>query len=137
MNGAMQQDMKNIGIVLEFNVMDWAIWIYDPKLPWENDLWYTGWGLNYLDPFNMLEPLLNNMSIHNHLRNNDYLIPKWLKQYEETDLTNTEGRAKLLYKIQQRAINEFYVLLPISFEKTYYIHHRSLGGVSYNIQRNL
>ncbi|MFX0040731.1 MAG: ABC transporter substrate-binding protein [Promethearchaeota archaeon] len=140
MNEAFRQDMEQIGIVI---VPDHPCW--DPWWGWDwgcdydedkLEIFYSGWRPDYIDPFNMLEPLLNNLS-SNHLRNNDYLIHKWLKQYEETDPTNITGRSKLIYKIQQRAINELYLLIPLGFDHTLYVHHRSLGGVSYNIQRNL
>jgi ABC-type transport system substrate-binding protein len=139
MNIAFANDMDQIGIE---TVPDPG---YDPWDPWgwpwwdpdRREIWYTGWKPDYLDPFNMLEPLLNNLSGANYLHNNDYLIHKWLKQYEETNPVNITRRAELVYKIQQRAINELYLLLPICFYKICYVHHRSLGGISYNIQRNL
>ncbi|MFX0040733.1 MAG: ABC transporter substrate-binding protein [Promethearchaeota archaeon] len=140
MNIAFINDMDQIGIEI---VPDPG---YDPwnPFPWifplnrdRFEIWYTGWGPDYLDPFNMFEPLLNNRSSSNYLQTQDLLIYNWLKQYEQTDPVNITGRTELVYKIQQRAINELYLLLPICFDKTFYVHHRSLGGVSYNIQRNL
>ena len=129
---ALFSDMDKIGI--EMGVVSWNQYIFPYNPP---PIWYTAWWPDYLDPFNMLEPILNNMSSSSYLQNNDYLIHKWLKQYEDIDPTNITGRKELVYKIQQRAINELYLLLPISFDKTYFVHHRSLGGVGYNIQGNL
>ncbi|MFX0040732.1 MAG: ABC transporter substrate-binding protein [Promethearchaeota archaeon] len=137
---ALNNDMDKIGIYFETEWDPWDIgwWSLKPK-PWECGIWYTGWSPNYLDPFNMLAPILSNKSSHEYanIRTNDYLIDKWLRQYEKTDPTNITRRAELIFKIQQRAINELYLLLPICFDKTLFVHHRSLGGVSYNILGNL
>ncbi len=150
MNIAMQSDMDAIGIEIVVDVWDWESSIWSP--PYNADkleLFYDDWSLDYLDPFNIFEPLLSNSSSKNlvpssysisgqdFLQHNDVLIHQWLEQYEETDPANTTRKAQLLYKIQQRAINELYVLVPLGFDKTYYVHHRSLGEVGYNIMGKL
>jgi len=71
------------------------------------------------------------------MHNNDYLLQKWLNQYEETNPINTTIRTELIYRIQQRTINELCVLIPLTFDKTFYVHHRSLGGLNYNIMGKL
>ncbi len=138
MNIALANDMDAIGITI---VPDnpWDPWwpYYSRYIEDRLEIWHTGWRPDYLDPFNMIEPLLSNMSSTNFIQLQDALIHQWLEQYEGTNPANTTRRAQLLYKIQQRAINELYVLLPLTFDKTYYVHHRSLGEVSYNIMGDL
>ncbi len=46
------------------------------------EIFHTGWGPDYLDPFNMVAPLLSNMSTANHIQNNDLEIHQWLAAYE-------------------------------------------------------
>jgi peptide/nickel transport system substrate-binding protein len=99
------------------------------------NIWNAGWSPDYLDPFNMVEPLLNNMSAANEIQVQDAQIMQWLKEYEETDPVNTDQREILLWKIQQRAINVLHVELPLVCRKSYYVHHQSLGNVCYNILR--
>ncbi len=134
MNEAFINDMDKIGIYIHSHILDWAVY---PPIEGPYEIRYDAYALTYLEPFNILGPILNNMSNYSQWKNNDFLIHQWLEQYEGIDPANTTRRAQILYKIQQRAINELYLLLPLTFDKMYYVHHRSLGGVSYNIMNHL
>jgi ABC-type transport system substrate-binding protein len=145
MNEAMRQDMLNIGIEVESDVMDWPTYI-DVSTHNEDrlEIWYTGWGPDYMDPFNMIEPLLSNMSSANHIQLQDAEIMGWLKEYQQTLPTEPavnpkfeNRKAELLYFIQNKAINEEYVELAVSYDMVMYGHHKSLGNVCYNIKRDL
>ncbi len=135
MNIAFNNDMHHIGISVVMDTMDWETYIYVST--WDEDrleIWYTGWGPDYMDPFNMIEPLLSNMSKANHIQLQDHQIMKWMWEYEEE--LDPVLKGELLYKIQQRAINELYVELPVSYDMVMYTHHKSLGNVCYNIKRD-
>jgi ABC-type transport system substrate-binding protein len=144
-NEAFRRDLDNIGIVLESDVMDWPTYIdTSTHHPDDLEIYYTGWGPDYIDPFNMIGPLLSNMSTANHLQLNDPSIQDWLKEYTETlpDAPTANPRfatrrAELLYKIQNRAINELYAELAVSYDQVMYGHHISLGNVCYNVKRDL
>jgi ABC-type transport system substrate-binding protein len=145
MNEAMRQDMANIGIAIVSDVMDWETYIWvsthnEDRL----EVWYTGWGPDYMDPFNMIEPLLSNLSSANHIQLQDYQIMEWLKEYQQTLPTEPavnpkfeNRKAELLFFIQNRAINVIYAELAVSYDMVIYCHHISLGNVCYNIKRDL
>ncbi len=136
MNIALRNDMDAIGISVVSDVMDWERYIYVSS--WEPDIleiFQTGWGPDYMDPFNMVEPLLSNMSTANHIQLQDDQIMEWLTDYEEE--LNVTIKGQLLYKIQNRAINEIYAQLPTMYDMVMYGHHKSLGNVAYNVKRDL
>jgi ABC-type transport system substrate-binding protein len=145
MNEAMRQDMDKIGITVESDVMNWPTYI-DVSTHHEDrlEIWYTGWGPDYIDPFNMVEPLLSNMSSANHIQLQDTQIMDWLKEYQQTLPTvpavnpKYENRkAELLFFIQNRAVNVIYAQLPVSYDMVMYGHHKSLGNVCYNVKGDL
>jgi len=137
MNIAFANDLDKIGITLEPDIMDWETYIWvsthnEDRL----ELFHTGWGPDYLDPFNMIMPLLNNMSSANHIQLQDPQIMAWLVQYEETDPLDTATRANLIYKIQNRALNEIYVELAVANDMVMIVHDADLQNVCYNVQDN-
>jgi peptide/nickel transport system substrate-binding protein len=136
MDIALAIDMDRIGITVTPDIMDWEEYIdVSTHNPDQLEIWYTGWGPDYLDPFNMIEPLLSNLSSANHIQNNDPLIMGWLADYEqETDPT---AKGVLLNKIQRRAVNVLYVALPVSYDMVMAVYHKSVGNPCINIQRNL
>jgi peptide/nickel transport system substrate-binding protein len=136
MNAAFAADMDRIGISVVPDIMNWETYIYTSNQDEDRlEIWYTGWGPDYLDPFNMIEPLLSNLSSANHIQLQDPAIMGWLADYEqETDPT---AKGVLLNKIQRRAITLQYNLLPVSYDMVMAVYHKSVGNVCYNIQRNL
>jgi len=136
MSTTLALDLDRVGINITPDIMDvFTFWDVLENDPDRLNIWFTGWTPDYLDPFNMIEPLLNNMSIANDIQLQDAQIMQWLKEYEETNPDNTTRREKLLWKIQQRAINVLYVELPLCYLKAYFVHHYSLGNVCYNVLR--
>ncbi len=137
MNIAFKNNLDAIGITLTSDIMDWETYIdVSTHYPDRLELYHTGWGPDYLDPFNMIEPLLNNMSSANHLQLQDAQIMDWLVQYEETDPLDTATRANLIYKIQNRALNELYVELAVGNDMVMIVHDADLKEVCYNVQDN-
>lgn len=136
MNQAYATDMDRIGISVVSDVMDWATYIeVSNDDPDRLEIWYTGWGPDYLDPFNMVEPLLSNLSSANALQLNDPEIMQWLAKYEVE--TNDATREHLLWQIQYKAINVLYAELPVSYDMVMGVYHKSVGNPCFNIQRNL
>jgi ABC-type transport system substrate-binding protein len=136
MNEAFKIDLNRVGISLTSDIMDWPTYI-DVSTNNEDrlEIFHTGWGPDYLDPFNMVAPLLSNRSSANHIQCDDLLVQTWLLEYEaETD----EGvKAELLYKIQNRVLNVEYMELAVQYDMVMAVYHKSVGNVCYNIQRNL
>jgi len=136
MNIAFANDMEAIGISIVPDVMDWETYVYTSTHNEDRlEIWYTGLRPDYLDPFNIVEPLLNNMSRVNHLQLQDNQIMTWLTEYEKE--LDPVVKGELLYKIQQRAINEIYAELPVSYDMVMYGHHKNLTGFPYNIMNHL
>jgi ABC-type transport system substrate-binding protein len=135
-NEAFKNDMDQIGIVITPDIMDWETYIavssYHPE---QLEIFYTGWGPDYMDPYNMIEPLLNNASTANHIQLNDQIILNWLRDYQAE--LDPVVKGQLLYKIQNRALNVLFVELAVSYDMVLYGHHKSLGNVCYNIKRDL
>ncbi len=135
-NTAFANDMDAIGISVVPDIMNYDTYIYVTTYDEDRlEIFHTGWGADYLDPFNMIEPLLNNMSSANHIQLQDVQIMQWLTEYEEE--LDTVVKGELLYKIQQRAINEIYAELLISNDMVMYAHHKNLTGFPYNLMNRL
>jgi ABC-type transport system substrate-binding protein len=136
MNEAFKIDLGRIGISLTSDIMDWETYI-DVSTNNEDrlEIFHTGWGPDYLDPFNMVAPLLSNLSSANHIQCHDYWVQTWLKEYEvETDPT---AKGVLLYKIQNRVLNVEYMELAVQYDMVMAVYHKSVGNPCINIQRNL
>ena len=104
MNLAFANDMSRIGITVVSDIMDWETYIEVSTHDEDRlEIFHTGWGPDYLDPFNMVEPLLSNLSSANHIQNTDPDIMAWLAEYEQE--TGEAAKAKLLWKIQNRVFN--------------------------------
>ena len=136
MNIAFRNDVAKIGLDLVSDVMDWETYI-DTSTHNEDELeiFQTGWGPDYMDPFNMVEPLLSPLSSANHIQLQDAQIVTWLGDYQEE--LDPDVKGQLLYKIQNRAINVLYCQLPTMNDMVMYGHHVSLGNVCYNVKRDL
>jgi len=136
MNLAFAADMNRVGISVVSDVMDWETYIYVSSHDEDRlEIFHTGWGPDYLDPFNMVEPLLSNLSSANHIQNHDALIMGWLADYEQE--TDTNVKAQLLWKIQNRVFNVEYMELAVQYDMVMGVYHKSVGNPCYNIQRNL
>jgi peptide/nickel transport system substrate-binding protein len=155
MNIAMKADMDAIGIEVVSDVMDWETYIYTSSYNEDRlEIFQTGWGPDYLDPFNMVEPLLSPLSTANHIQLQDNATYDLLKLYQQAlpsdiavgalatkfnTLYPVEGarKAQLLYEIQHRAINVLHCQIPTMNDMVMYGHHKSLGNVCYNVKRDL
>ena len=136
MNIAFAVDLNRIGISLVSDVMDWETYIEVSTHDEDRlEIFHTGWGPDYLDPFNMVEPLLSNLSSANHIQNHDPLIMGWLADYEKE--TDSGVKADLLWKIQNRVFNVEYMELAVQYDMVMAVYHKSVGNPCINIQRNL
>jgi ABC-type oligopeptide transport system substrate-binding subunit len=99
------------------------------------DIYMTGWGPDYFDAFNMIDPLVNPSSAANAAQVNiteinDYLL---LASAETDPLLRLE-----LYKTLQYLIHDkYYVNMPLEYENLYVVHAATLKGFPYNINRDL
>ena len=136
MNIAFKADMDRVGISVTSDVMDWETYIAVSTHDEDRlEIFHTGWGPDYLDPFNMVAPLLSNMSTANHIQNNDLEIHQWLAAYE-VELVPA-AKALLLWRIQNKVFNVEYMELAVQYDMVMAVYHISIGNPCINIQRNL
>ena len=88
----LQDNLDAIGIEVVDDGMDWASYIYtvygynEPGGYDTLELYWVGWGPDYMHPWNMLDPLLNPNSLSNSAQVNDTVILNLLNEVlAETD----------------------------------------------------
>ena len=136
MNAAFTADMDRVGISVTPDVMDWELYIFTSSYDEDRlEIFHTGWGPDYLDPFNMVAPLLSNLSTANHIQCDDVQVQTWLAMYEQE--TVSAVKEELLWKIQNRVFNVEYMELAVQYDMVMAAYHRSVGNPCINIQRNL
>ncbi|KKL45409.1 hypothetical protein LCGC14_2355970, partial [marine sediment metagenome] len=88
-----------IGVDTQVTTRSWADYLATGQFtPDEMDLSVVGWGPDYLDAFNMLDPLLNNASASNFAQLDDPKVLDWLAQAAIT--ADALARQQIYMKIQ-------------------------------------
>jgi len=115
----LQDNLKDIGIRLDIlEPIDWSDWVQDylenPAGHRRLDYSFGGWGPDYNDPINMIEPLYGTNASSNCFGLINYTWNEKLKAtYNHTDVT-TPTRQELFYEIQvdfvKYIIPSFYIL---------------------------
>jgi len=106
-----------------------------PLVYWEINwntvgIYWVGWGPDYLDPFNILDPLFNPLSASNRAHVNDTWLNAQLALALKT--TNDDARNEIYKRIQWYLANSLY---PHAFgyhPKIVGVQATDLHGVSYN-----
>ncbi len=130
------EDMDKIGIDVVPQVLTWDQFIemghsHSDRL----HVYYVGWGSDYFETFNMIEPLVNNESASNYARINDPHIQNLLEQCISE--SNTAARHFLYKRLQGYVIDVQYYHMPLQYNKLYFVHIRNLKGIPYNCMRFL
>ena len=134
---------EDLGVLLMNNLDQIGIEVLDPYggfnppiYPFEPidynslELYWIGWGPDYLSPYNMIAPLFSNQSISNSAQYHNHTVEMWLE--EVLSETNATKRADLYSKILHQIVE---VDMPHAF--VYYpyqhsVHSADLKGVPYN-----
>ncbi|MHA2039779.1 MAG: ABC transporter substrate-binding protein [Promethearchaeota archaeon] len=125
-----------VGIQLEEQSVTWTEYIEGGKLdPDFMNIYFAGWGPDYFETFNMIDPLVNPDSSANYA------------QVDEAEVTATLALARAetdelaryaLYELLQYLVIEKYVLqMPLEYNLLYIVHAKSLKGFPYNINRDV
>jgi peptide/nickel transport system substrate-binding protein len=110
---------------------------WDPNCPFytwppdydDLDLFPIGWGPDYLDPFDMLNPLVNPISLSNAAQINDTTLNTMMALV----LSATDDTARNnLYKDIQYYIASHFFHIPIYHPKVTVTHRASIHGYPYN-----
>ena len=130
------EDMHLIGISIHASVTTWADFIRRGQLkPGTMQTFFVGWGPDYFETFNMIDPLVNNASSSNFCQINDPYLQNLLKlTAAETD---TATRYAYYEQLQGYIIDVQYYHMPLWYDKQYYVHAKSLMNFPYNTMRNL
>jgi ABC-type transport system substrate-binding protein len=130
------EDMDLIGIDIVQQVLTWDQFIRLGQLhPERLHIYYVGWGPDYFETFNMIDPLVNPASASNFARINDAHLNNLLAVTAAE--TNTAARYALYKQIQGYIIDVRAFHMPLQYDKLYFVHAATLKGFPYNSPRNL
>ena len=97
-------------------------------------IYTTGWSPDYLDPYNMLDPLFNPASFSNSAQVND----TYLNALMASALTETNETARnIIYKSIQGYLARVQFHVPLYHSKVVYTHAANLQGIPYNAMGTL
>ncbi len=129
-------DLDLIGIQLWVQTLDWIEFIeMGQQHPEKLHLYYLGWGPDYFNTFQMIDPLVNPASDSNFANIDNPEINALLKKtVVEIDMIQREQYYK---KLQYLIIDKYAYHMPLQFDKLYYVHTATLKGFPYNPMRML
>ena len=108
-----------IGVHVEQKEATWANFLATMKNdPSAWDMWLTGWGPDYLNPLNMIAPIIYPTSPMTHTQCNDATLLAWLD--EAAAETNSTKLADLYLKIQKRIVEDVIPFITLSWSKLDY-----------------
>ncbi|MFX1389823.1 MAG: ABC transporter substrate-binding protein [Promethearchaeota archaeon] len=128
----------DIGITVEDGGIDWA-W-YWWRFYWYGNIpggydqfqiYFKQQGSDYLDPFNILEPLFSNVSVSNTCQVNDPWVQGNLSLALQTTDDNT--RDQIYWDLQWRLFAELYVHAPVYHNMVTTVHTADIYDMGYNV----
>jgi peptide/nickel transport system substrate-binding protein len=123
--------MEQIGVDVVDNGITWdsfldALYVHHDRL----GLYWVGWGPDYLDPFNMLDPLFNPASTSDSAQVDDPTLNSLMHTALQT--TDQVARDNIYKHIQYYLANVLYVHAFGYHGKLNAIHAADIYGVNYN-----
>jgi ABC-type transport system substrate-binding protein len=118
----------DIGVTVENAGFDWGMtppWYFNYDLL---EIYFSWWSPDYLDPFNMLDPLFSNISISNTCQVNDPWVMGNLSLALQT--TDDNARNKIYRDIQWRLFAELYVHAPFYHSSLTMVYSADLYDIS-------
>ncbi|MFX0077238.1 MAG: hypothetical protein ACFE96_17475, partial [Candidatus Hermodarchaeota archaeon] len=99
------------------------------------ELYWIGWGSDYLSPFNMLVPLFSNKSASNGCHYHNHDVEMWLEQVlqELNAVTRQMLYSNILHQIVEVDMPHAFGYHPYSHS----VHSADIHGVPYNSLGNL
>ncbi|MFX1480532.1 MAG: hypothetical protein ACFFCI_20780, partial [Promethearchaeota archaeon] len=141
LNELMAANFDMIGIQTVETIRDWGVYLdTGENTPWEMDIGYVGWCPDYLNPFNMIDPLFNLNSHSCFSRIND-TSPGGLTELMNAAAAAT-GQAQLdlygdiqslIYDINRPVNNASHAHISGWVYLVQQVHKTSLKGVQYNV----
>ena len=135
LNDLLTFDLDRIGLSTNETVRDWDQFLEAGEHGNLRGIWYVGWGPDYIDAFNMLDPLFNPASASNFVNLTDTQTVDWLNDAaSETDITARNG---LFSNIQHRLFEVLYVHMPLWATLGRAVHGADIKGWVYNQMSNI
>ncbi|MHA2009040.1 MAG: ABC transporter substrate-binding protein [Promethearchaeota archaeon] len=139
LNTLLGANFELIGIDISVTTRTWGEYLdTGENSPWEMDLGYIGWCPDYLDAFNMLDPLFNNISGSCFSRISDPTLLTMLQS--AAGITNATARQELymdiesyLFDITRSTTPASYTHIPGWVFLIQQVHKNSLKGIGYNV----
>jgi len=131
--------LDKIGITVTDGLCTWARFLYllYGQHPFGYDaleLYMVGWGPDYLDPMNMIQPLFSNISGSNTAQVNDPLLEEYIEAYMLQP--NELIRIEIIKNISLYLCTELYPHAFTFHPQSYSIHAADLYNVAYNVAGN-
>lgn len=134
LNDLLTFDLNRIGITTNETTRDWDQFLEAGEHGNLRGIWYVGWGPDYVDAFNMLDPLFNPASASNFVNISDASIISWLDAASsETDIPTRNNYFSL---IQHRLFEVLYVHMPLWATLGRAVHGVDIKGYPYNQMAN-
>jgi len=132
---AVTEWLKLVGCAVEDDGVIWDTfldYLYDVGTEgWDHlELYAIGWAPDYLEPYNMLDPLFNPNSGSNSAQVND-LVLNALMAAALTE-TDTVARDNIYKHIQSYMATTGFNHIPLYHTKVTYVHLKEIRGVPYN-----
>ncbi|MFX1324927.1 MAG: ABC transporter substrate-binding protein, partial [Promethearchaeota archaeon] len=141
LNFLMDNNWKLIGVNVNRYHCDWLGDCYWWEvMPWEFDVQFIGWCPDYLNPYNMINPLFNLQSQSCFSRIND-TTPNGLTDMMNAALTEIDRDHQLeiyeniqsyIYDVTRPLTPASHVHIPIWVYLQYQVHKTMLKGIQYN-----
>ena len=134
LNDLLTFDLNRVGIVTNETTRDWDQFLEAGEHGNLRGIWYVGWGPDYVDAFNMLDPLFNPASASNFVNISDTQVIDWLNlAASETDIPTRNG---YFSDIQHRLFEVLYVHMPLWATLGRAVHGVDIKGYPYNQMSN-
>jgi ABC-type transport system substrate-binding protein len=133
--------LGQIGIFVIDGGTDWAYFLYRAYgyVPGGYDqlqIYWVGWGPDYLDPMNMIQPLISNVSQSNSAQVNDPTVEAWIETYNK-DVTLTYNERKwIIWNLTYHCTQVGYYHVYGFHAKIFSVHASDLYNVPYNTPGN-
>ena len=130
LNEQLFSDLDKIGIDTVETLRTWEEFLFDGENGLLKGVWYGVWSPNYIDAFDMLDPLFNPASPSNFCNLTDPQVLAWLATAAVE--TNMSKRYELFGNLQYRLFEVLYAHMPLWANLGRTIHGFDIQGYPYN-----
>ena len=126
--------LRRIGIEVIYDLTIYPHWLLLFPPPLYLELYWVGWGPDYLSPMNQIEPIMSNTSTSNSAKVNDPQLQAWFVQWSVT--TDIGERIELCHNISEYIATVLYPHVYVYHPKMISVHAADLYNCPYNALNN-